>query len=124
MRPKRALRNIAQVLVGALMFTQAALAIAACDWLGHAPAQAIAQSAAPPCHQSEPRADNLCVAQCLAGFQSLDTHQLPVFALPTAPVLEVRTPSSLSATLVSHLTRVVPPSAGPPPRILFHQFLI
>ncbi|MGH8675098.1 MAG: hypothetical protein ACREVG_12395, partial [Burkholderiales bacterium] len=103
MRSRRALRSIAKVLVAALLFTQAAFAIAACDWLDRAPAQAIAQTAALPYPQvdSRPdnRADSLCVAHCLGEFQSLDTHQLPVFALPTIPVLEVRTPSSSSATL-------------------------
>ena len=104
------------------------MVIAACDWLGRASAQAIAQNSAPPCQQSDSRAgnraNNLCVAHCVAEFQSLDTHQLPVFALPTTAVLEVRAPSSSSAMLAAHPARVVPPSAGPPPRILYHQFLI
>ena len=128
MRSRRSVQSIARVLVGVLLFTQAALAIATCEWLGRAPAQAIAHNATSPCDQTdvraENRANNLCVAHCLAEFQSLDTHQLPVFALPTVPVLEVRMPSSSSATLVSHPTRVVSPSAAPPPRILYHQFLI
>ena len=128
MKSKRALRTIAKILVGALLFAQAALAIAACEWLSRAPAQAIAQNSASPCDQTDSRADNrannLCVAHCLAEFQSLDTHQVHVFALPSVPVLEVQSPASSSAKLLSHSTRVVPPSAGPPPRILYHQFLI
>ena len=128
MKRGRIIRRVARCVLAALLFAQAALAIAACEWLGRAPAQAIAQNATSPCDQTDARADNcannLCVAHCLGEFQSLDTHQVPVFALPPVPVLEVRTPSSSSAMLVSHPTRAVPPTAAPPPRILYHQFLI
>ena len=122
------MRSIARVLVGVLLFTQAALAIAACEWLGRAPAQAIAQSATPQCLESETRADNrannLCVAHCLAEFQSLDTHQVPVFAFPAAPVLAALAPvpPSLAALLKRQFVTVV--AAAPPPRILFQHFLI
>ena len=44
--------RVAQLLLGVLLFAQAALALADCDWLRAAPALAIsASSSQPPCHE-------------------------------------------------------------------------
>ncbi len=121
MIPRRLLRLAARTLVGALLFAQAAVALAACDWLQRAPAHAIAQAEQPAaearCHEQE-RNVNLCVAHCLGEDQSLDKPSVSIPAFAAAPVLLL----SLIALAPLHAARdaeFVPPAAGPPPRILF-----
>lgn len=124
MRSRRTTRAIATLVLGALLFAQAALVIAACEWPGRSAAAAIARNAAPPCHEAQTRVDSLCVAHCLAEFQSLDKPTVSMPALPAAPVLEVRGVVPHLAAPGPCFARIVPPSVSPPPRILFHQFLI
>jgi len=122
---RRATRyRIAQVLLGALLFAQAALAVAACDWLRVAPAMALAAKAGQPtCHEEPARNANLCLAHCLSFDQSPDTPQLQVVAIPASPALVVPMPDGRAIGVVDSRFRF-PRAAAPPPRILFQSFLI
>lgn len=122
---RRAMRNrVSLVLLGALLFAQAALAIAACDWLRVAPAMALATKAdAPSCHEVPVRNPILCLAHCLSFDQSPDTPQLQVPAIPSAPALVVAMPDGRAIGVVDSRFRL-PHPAAPPPRILFQSFLI
>jgi len=121
----RRLRNLAaRSLIAALLFGQGALALAACDWARRAPARAITQAEQGNAGCMEQMQNvNLCVAHCLGEDQSFDTPQVTVAAWNGAPVLVVTIPDRKDAgPLNFHRT---PPRAGaPPPRILFHSFLI
>ena len=124
MLSRRCLRLAARTVVGVLLFAQAALAIAACDWSRVAPARAFAANAVEPsCHEEPARNANLCLAHCLGADQSTDTPQVAVPALQSAPALVVPgldIPSARAAMLRHALPNVAPP----PARILYHQFLI
>lgn len=124
MIPRRLLRLAARTLIGALLFSQAAVALAACDWLRRAPAHAIAQAEQPAaearCHE-QGRNLNLCVAHCLGEDQSLDKPAVSVPGFDAAPVLSL----PLIALAPRHVARdaeFVPVAAGPPPRIRFQTF--
>src|SRR5688572_24573234 len=117
-------RHLAQGLLCATLFAQAALAVAACDWLRVAPAQAIvAKAGEPSCHEEPARNANLCLAHCLGADQSMDTPQvaIPVWSQSSLLVIVdlVRAPA------LRTVPQYTPPHAGaPPPRILFQSFLI
>jgi hypothetical protein len=117
-------RRVALSLLGVLLFAQAALAAAACDWARAAPAQALAAvSDQPSCHEAPARNANLCLAHCLGADQSADTPQVQVPVQDAGPVLVVALPEVLSQRL-AHQRHASPLPAGPPPRILFQSFLI
>jgi hypothetical protein len=124
MIPKRLLRLAARTLVGALLFSQAAVALAACDWLRRAPAHAIAQAEQPAaearCHEQE-RNVNLCVAHCLGEDQSLDKPAASIPAFDAAPVL-ILSVIAPAPHFAARAAEFVPPAAGPPPRIRFQTF--
>ena len=124
MLPRSRIRVSAKALLAALLFAQAAVAAAACDWLRVAPAQAlIAKANQPSCHEEPAGNANLCLAHCLSADQSADTPQVAIPACPHLTPLVVReiesTPSRKPAL---HFT--LPRPGAPPPRILFHSFLI
>ena len=115
---------VAQLMLGVVLFAQAALATAACDWLQAAPARAIAaNSSEHPCHEEPASNANLCLAQCLSADQSADTPQLVLPAwIEAAPlVIAVRDRWSGPVLIVQF---VLPRPAAPPPRILFQSFQI
>lgn len=123
MLTRRARSIAARLVLGALLFTQAALAMAACDWARAAPAQALSAAGEPSCHEEPARNANLCLAHCLGGDQSTDKPQLQVAALAPAPVLTVVLPAvGVLPTAVLH--HVLQSAAPPPPRILFQSFLL
>ena len=115
------------MVLSLLLFGQGALAAAACDWLQRSPAQAIAGESLPPCHETalDQRNVNLCLTDCQSQMQSLDKPSVTVHAMPAAPVLVVKliAPSARSSLIASLPFEIHPPGA-PPPRILFHSFLI
>ncbi len=117
-------RKIATVLLGTMLFAQAALAVAACDWLRVAPAQAIlAKAGEPSCHEDPAKNANLCLSHCLGNDQSADTPQIAVPARNQSSLLviaDIARASALKAVL--HYT--LPHPGAPPPRILYHSFLI
>ena len=114
-------RSISRLLVAAALFAQAAFALAACDLAERNPVEAIAQSGH-PCHQPETNT-NLCVSHCLASDQSLDKPVVFVPALTLGTPLVVARVSAPLAP-VHAVRETAKPVAGPPPRILFHSFLI
>ena len=116
-------RSIARLLLAATLFAQAALAVAACDWSRVAPARAFSANAVEPsCHEEPARNANLCLAHCLGADQSTDTPQIAVPALQSAPALVV--PSLDIPGARAAMLRHALPNVAPPPRILYHQFLI
>ena len=124
MRSRRFLSAAGLAALAAMLFAQAAFALAACD-----PAQAqsrahmiaVQQAAPAPCHELADNA-SLCLAHCQAGEQTLDKHQVKVPAPLLAALLIVRAPQVPEA--VRFVRRAPVPAAGPPPRILFQTLLI
>ena len=121
MMGSRKRRYIARLLVAATLFAQAAFAFAACNSVERGAVQAIAQSAQ-PCHEPEMNV-NLCVGHCLASDQSLDKPALSVPELPTVAISVLAYAPTLRSALYAG-RETAKPVAGPPPRILFHSFLI
>ncbi len=117
-------KKIASVVLGAMLFAQAALAVAACDWLRVAPAQAImAKAGEPSCHEEPAQNTNLCLSHCLGSDQSADTPQVAIPAWNQASFLVIV--AFESAPLPQGSRRyALPRPAAPPPRILFQSFLI
>lgn len=118
---------MARLALAAMLFTQAALVVAACESVWRTPALVIALADrgvhGENCH-AEAINLNLCLAHCLGEDQSLDKPLLkvpapsvaPVFFMPVVlvPQYQARAPQRLAA----------PHAAGPPLRILFQSLLI
>ena len=121
---RRSVRKIASVLLGVLLFAQAALAVADCVWLRAAPARAIMTEAdEPSCHDQPASNSNLCLAHCLGNDQSADKPEVAIPAWSQAYFLVVVDIESVWAPqAVLHYT--LPRPGAPPPRILFQSFLI
>jgi len=116
--------RVAQLLLGVLLFAQAALALADCDWLRAAPALAIsASSSQPPCHEEPAVNANLCLAHCLSADQSAGTPQVVVPAWVDCPPIMVTVLDRWNGR-AGDLRFVLPRPSAPPPRILFQVFLI
>jgi hypothetical protein len=113
-------RRIAVVLLGAMLFAQAALALSACEWPKRSPANAFAD--APTCHEEPARNSNLCLSHCLSEDQSLDLPQVKVHALPASVVLVLEPRLQLAPAVQTAWHEVAVPR--PPPRILFQSLLI
>ncbi len=111
--------------LAAMLFAQAAFALAACD-----PAQPssralmVAAQAAeePACHQPADNA-NLCLTHCQAGEQTLDKHQVKVPDAPLHPLHVARSWYAVSPR-VHLVVRAPSPAAGPPLHIRFRSLLI
>jgi hypothetical protein len=111
--------------LAAMLFAQAAFAVAACD-TGKMPsrAQMLAQGEAQaPCHQPADNV-NLCLAHCQSAEQTLDKHPFKKLPAPSAvAVLEVRDGPRASQR-IAWTPRAPSPAAGPPPRILYRSLQI
>lgn len=120
----RRLQGIARLVLGAMLFMQAALAVAACDCLRVAPAQAFAaKTGEATCHQQPAGNANLCLAHCLGSDQKADTPQISVPVWAVALPLLVMVPDYPTAR-EAVLHRALPHVGAPPPRILFQSLLI
>lgn len=115
----------ALVALTAMLFAQAAFALAACE-AGRAQSRAhmvLAQGAdSAPCH--EPANDaNLCYAHCQSGDQTLDKHHVKV---PEAAlhVVWLGRESPRPVRRAQLAPRAPLPTTGPPPHIRFHSLLI
>ena len=111
--------------LAAMLFAQAAFALAACNLSGPASrAQMIAAQSAETagCHQPSDNA-NLCLAHCQGREQTLDKHQVKVPDAPFA-VIQLVTAWPDSSQLARFSPRLPAPAVGPPPRILFRSLLI
>ena len=124
MSSRRTVKRIASIVLGAMLFAQAALAAAACDWLRVAPAQAImAKVGEPSCHEEPAQSANLCLSHCLGNDQSADTPQVAIPAWNQASFLVIV--DLERAPVLKAVLHYTPPHPGaPPPRILFQSFLI
>jgi hypothetical protein len=120
MQTRAVRRAIARLMLATLLFGQAALAIAACDWLVRSPAQVFAAAETPSCHEAPAKNGNLCLAHCLSDDQSSSTPQLPVGALPTTVYFSV--PVAPAGFLPSRASWFELPPPGPPPNIRFVVF--
>lgn len=121
----RSAREIAKAVLGVLLFAQVALAVAACDWLRIAPAQAVAaKPSEPTCHDEPSRNANLCLSHCLGSDQNAGILQVPIpawsqtyYFLVIADIENIRAPQV-------DLRYTLPRPGAPPPRVLFQTFLI
>jgi hypothetical protein len=106
-----------------MLFAQVALAAAACDWPGLAPARAFAaQAGEASCHEGPARSANLCLAHCLSGDQTVD---IPQVTLPARVAAVLVVDAIGPSRACDAFTRRPPDRPGaPPPRILFQSFLI
>lgn len=121
------LKGIARLLLAAMLFTQAAVAFAACESAWRTPANVIALAAHATvdgnCHEQEINV-NVCLAHCLGEDQSLDKPLVKVPTLAVVPVFLVPAIVVLPDAACAPQRQAMPHSAGPPLRILFQSFLI
>lgn len=124
MRSRRPSVCAALAALAAMLFAQAAIALALCDigLSGATPMHSGHETLAMPCHEPE-QSTNLCVAHCRNSDQTLDKPQVKVLAAAPAPAAHLCVVFA-PADRTSPVTRTTPLPAGPPPRILFHSFLI
>jgi len=126
MRSRRVMRFVGKLALAAMLFAQAAFALAACDLISRTPAHAFAMAGAyvpdPNCHEPGGGA-NLCLAHCQAENQSLDKPQVKVPALALQPVLGARA-AQVALNEPVEFARHPVAWAAPPLRILFQSFLI
>jgi hypothetical protein len=125
MRSRRFLNAAGLAALAAMLFAQAAFALAACD-PARVPSRALMVAAQAgeeaACHQAADNA-NLCLAHCQGREQTLDKHQvkLPEVALH---VIQLVRAWQDAPQLTRLAPRVPSPAVGPPPRILFRSLLI
>jgi hypothetical protein len=125
MRSRRLLHPAALAALAAMLFAQAAFALAACD---PAQAQSLARMIAAQqdepatCHEPTDSA-NLCLAHCQGRDQTLDKHQAKLPALPADAVLVLRLRQDFHQP-PAWVAREPAPVVGPPPHILFRSLLI
>lgn len=125
MRSRRFFSIAGLAALAAMLFAQAALALAACDGVrfeSHASMVAAHDGESAPCHEAEKNA-GLCLAHCQHADQTLDKHQVKVpaavlLAMPVHGKLQAPAPSAPAAL------RLPARAAGPPARILFQSLLI
>lgn len=77
----------------------------------------------PSCHEEPAQNANLCLAHCLNNDQSADTPQVAIPAWREASPLVIVGFEQVQTREVS-LEYALPHPGAPPPRILFHSFLI
>ncbi len=128
---RRRLIGITKLVLGAIFFAQAALALAGCDWGRHAPAEVIAATVQMPCCDEDGASSdgpagnpNLCFVHCTSDAQRVDTSGLWTAAFLPAIVPAVA-PMPASACFA---LRRVPPAwhalAAPPLSLLFQPLRI
>jgi hypothetical protein len=124
---RRSLRLGSLVALAAMLFAQAALAIAACQIeakpsRGAALAAAAEATAQLACHEHAPSSDALCLAHCQASDASLDKAQAPIVVPPAAALPSIAFLPFMESGLQRIPERL--PPASPPARILFRTLLI
>ena len=127
MRTRRTLKLTGMAALAAMLFLQAAFALAACGLERPGAAQALGtlaqQADDAPCHQPQENA-GLCLAHCQSGEQALDKPQVKVpplvFSTPMPAVRAWLEPYQA----VAAGARLPLPVAGPPRHILFQSLLI
>ena len=126
MRSRRFISTAGLAALAAMLFAQAAVALAACTACSaqpHAGMLAMQNYANVSCHEASEKKLNLCVARCQnAVDQALDKHQIKVPDVVFHAVRVVLAPSPSVPNAAA--TRVPALAAGPPARILFRSLLI
>lgn len=127
MGSRSTLKGMARLALAAMLFTQAALVLAACESAWRAPARVIALAErgmnGENCHGPGTNV-NLCLAHCLGDDQSLDKPLVKVPALSVAPLFFIPALFLSPDEARGPPGRDVPHAAGPPLRILFQSLLI
>lgn len=131
MLARKPLMGVAKLVLGAMLFAQAALALAACDGGQRAPAGVIAAANPMPCCQDDDaRSDalagnaNLCLAHCTSDAQSVDTSSLPILAPFAVGALTVLPVPAAADFALRRARSVWHAHAGPPLTVLFQNFRI
>jgi hypothetical protein len=118
---------MARLALAAMLFAQAALAVAACESAWRSPALAIVHAEGgtdgEDCHEQGINV-NLCLAHCLGEDQSLDKPVVKAPAFCIAPILLMSAVSVSPDQARVPQRRAAPLAAGPPLRILFQSLLI
>lgn len=120
-------RWIALILLSALAFGQANLAMAACDMERGELAGVLASTDAPPCEACGAvvgpggQLNNLCVEHCTTDLTNAGHAPVLVRAPALAPVLRVPLPAPPRAHRAALDS---PPPGTPPARVLQHAYLI
>lgn len=125
MRSRRISSIAGIAALAAMLFAQAALALAACAAFpaqSHARMITAQNGESASCHEAGKNA-NLCLAHCQSTDQTLDKHQVKVPDVVLQAVRVVPAPQA-SFRRGPAATRLPAPAAGPPPRILFRSLLI
>jgi len=126
MRSRRALHAAGILALAAMLFAQAALALASCELIrrtpAHAMAMALEDAQAARCHEPAKNL-NLCLVHCKSDDQTLDKPlvKIPPASLESLPAIRVEHEPQV-AELAS--VRLPTPIAGPPRHILFQSLLI
>ena len=124
MRSRRLLNLAGIAALAAMLFTQAAFALAACE---SARASSRATMLATPaeeagCHQPADNG-NLCMMHCQGREQTLDKHQVKVPDVSLQPVRIGQAAENIPQPLLWSV-RLPLPAAGPPPHILYRSLLL
>ena len=121
-------RWLAVFVLATIAFTQASLAFSACQLDRKSLSRAMG-SAGAVAHDCEiaiatdwTKFPNRCFSHCTADLQTVGDAVALVRSPADAPVLTLARLEHLS--LLHAGLEALPPPAAPPPRILFHQFLI
>jgi hypothetical protein len=125
MRSRRFSHAAGLAALAAMLFAQAAFALAACDPARPASRalMIVAQNAEyATCHEPSENA-NLCLVHCQGAEQTLDKHQVKVPETSLLAVPPVRAWQEARQP-IRWAPRAPHPAAGPPPRILFRSLLI
>ncbi len=120
-------RSVCRLLLGALLFTQGALAAYACPASFDAPDQKLAAAMPADCDQKGPKSGmdadtpNLCLAHCQSGQQSNDHPYTPTVQAVMINVLTIELPD-LKAQAASGRTAIVErvPVAASTPHTILH----
>ena len=125
MRSRHFLHAAGIAALAAMLFAQAAFALAACD-PARAASRALmiaAQTAEyATCHEPADNA-NLCLPHCQGREQTLDKHQVKVPGVSVQAMLPARAWREARQPIL-WAPRAPFPAAGPPLRILFRSLLI
>lgn len=126
---RKHISKVAKLVLGVLLFAQAALALAGCDFGQRSPAQAIAAVAEMPCpdHGAPDVLDgnaNLCLAHCTSDAQNVDTAGLTFPALSTVVVPTVPSAPAPGRFVLRRPSSTDCAFAAPPLSILFQNFRV
>jgi hypothetical protein len=114
-------RSLARLMLGCLLFTQAALAVVPCVSAGASAANAFAATA-PECHDAPP--PNLCLAQCVAWDQSSGPAPA-LLAPPPSWTIEVLPVAPMQAPAGARFDSSLQARAlGPPPFLRLCSLLL